>query len=84
MMSRDLATRQLVKEHAKLLSIFVVTRSFAQKDDGDAEDVRAALSGLLLARNWNDHVARVAVCWISGLFLPTSALDEAGAYRSLD
>jgi hypothetical protein len=80
-MGHDLATRQLVKEQARSLSIFLAPRAFNQKDDADAdaEDVRAALSGLLLGRNWSEHVARVAVCWISGLFLPTSALDEAGA-----
>ena len=83
-MGHDLATRQLIKEHARILSIFVVPRAFDQKNDDDAEDVRAALAGLLMTRNWNEHMARVAVCWESGLFLPTAVLDEAGVLNQFD
>ena len=81
-MGCDLVARQLVKEHARILSIFVASRASNQQDD-DAEVVRVALSSLLLSRNWNEHVARVAVCWIFGHFLSNSTPDEAGASNHL-
>lgn len=65
-LSSDLKTRSLVKTHAATLAIFVNPKSISQ-DESETDDIWVAFSSALLARNGNEHLARVAVCWGSGV-----------------
>lgn len=77
-MADDIPSRALVKYHTQLLSVFVSPAVVGDDPDG----AWSTLRGILLGRNWSEHVARVAVCWVSGL-KPGGGVDEGGKWAWL-
>jgi hypothetical protein len=53
--------RRSVKDQARLL------RSLLGPLGPDQDELWGVVSSVLIVRNWNEHVARVLVCWASGL-----------------
>lgn len=60
-LDRTDATRRSVKNHSRLL------RDLLGPLRPDQEDAWSAVSSVLIGRTLNDYVARVLLCWASGL-----------------
>lgn len=51
--------------HAETVSTFV-DPELVSHDEMEMDEVWVAFSSVLLGRSWNEHIARVAVCWAGG------------------
>lgn len=71
-LSVSLEARQLVKGQSILLASIFGTL------EADQGEKWAVVSGTLIGRAWNEHNARVLVCWVAGPF-HGAGVDEKGA-----